>query len=400
MKKRSIGFRLTLWYSAILAACLAIFGASVWISTRRSIEHAVDESLRERLAGVSHFLAEQLRGGGDEDVEREFEEHSTFNSGRDLLEVMDSRGNWIFRSDAMRDYNLPLQRPEQLPAAPSFQTVSAGAARFRLLTSRVPVEGRLYAIEIARPLADFDAVFQRFQWIVLSLVPLILILATSGGYWMSRRALRPVDEITQAARTIGIQNLSRRLTVPHTGDELERLTETLNDMMQRLDAAVKRITQFTADASHELRTPIAVMRTTAELALRRDRPATEYREALSQVLAELERTSSLVENLMLLARADSGAEALSKGPIDLAQSVREACSQGETLAAARDIRFDFTVPGERVPIEGDAQALRRAFLILIDNAIKYTTAGGRVAVSLTAVDGVALGEVRDSGIGI
>ncbi|HKX00533.1 MAG TPA: heavy metal sensor histidine kinase [Bryobacteraceae bacterium] len=400
MKTRSIRFRLTLWYSAILAACLSIFAATVWVSTRRSIEHAVDESLRERLAGVSHFLSEQLRNGGDEDVERELEEHSNLTSGRDLLAVFDSRGNPIYRSDAMREINLQPANSEALSAGLEFRTVAVSRARFRFLTVRLPLEGKVYSITIARSLADFDTMFQRFQWIVLSLIPLVLILATAGGFWMSRRALRPVDEITQAARTIGIQNLSRRLSVPKTGDELERLTETLNDMMQRLDLAVKRITQFTADASHELRTPIAVMRTTAEVALRRDRPAGEYREALGQVLIELERTSSLVENLMMLARADSGVEALLHRPMDLTQSVREACLQGRTLAEARDIRFEVAVPTNPVVIDGDAQALRRAFLILIDNAVKYTPPGGRVGVSLSTTDGIAAGEVRDSGIGV
>jgi heavy metal sensor kinase len=400
MKTRSIGFRLTLWYVTILLTSLVVFGVSVWISMHRSIQHAVDDELRERLSGVSRFFTGLLSSGAEEDIEREFEEHSSFTSHGELLQVVDSGGNFIYRSEGLRDLNISVPRPQRLASAHEFATVNVGATRFRTLSARVPVQGRLYSVGIARPMTEFDEVFEKLQWIALSLIPLVLILATAGGYWMSRRALAPFDEITRAARSIGIQNLAHRLAVPRTGDELQRLSETLNDMMQRLDTAVKRITQFTADASHELRTPIAVMRTTAEVALRRDRSATEYREALSQVLAELERTSGLVENLMLLARADSGAEALSKRPTDLAQSVREACTQGQTLAAARDILFEFALPEERIPVEGDAQALRRLFLILIDNAVKYTASRGSVSVSLTSTDGIAIGEVRDSGIGI
>jgi len=142
------------------------------------------------------------------------------------------------------------------------------------------------------------------------LMPLLLLLASVGGYWMSRQALRPVDEITQAAQRISHKSISSRLKVPQSRDELQRLSETLNGMLERLEGAFKRITQFTADASHELRTPVALMRTAAELSLRKPRQEGEYREALSQILKELERTSALIEKLMLLARADSGAEAL------------------------------------------------------------------------------------------
>ena len=135
---------------------------------------------------------------------------------------------------------------------------------------------------------------------------------------MSRRALAPVDEITTTARSISMQNLTQRLTVPRTGDELQRLSETLNEMMARLDSAFRKITQFTADASHELRTPVALIRTTAELVLRKQRSEVDYREALQQIRAEGERTTSLIENLMTVARADSGVETLPLVSVDLA----------------------------------------------------------------------------------
>ena len=401
MKTRSIGFRLTLWYFSILLASLAVVGGGVWLSLRKSIQHTVDEELHDRLSGVTRFLGEQLRSGPYQDVARELEEQSTFTAGDVLLQIMDSQGSWLYRSDVLREGKVPLAPPDRLAEhSERFDTIRPGPERFRVLSAAVPLEGKTYRVQIGKPLGEFDEVFDHLAWIVLWLAPLVLVLASAGGYWMSRRALAPVDQITQAARSIGIQNLSERLIIPRTGDELQRLSETLNDMMQRLDTAVKRITQFTADASHELRTPIAVMRTTAELALRRERSVPEYREALSQVLAELERTSGLVENLMLLARADSGGELLHKQAIDLAESVREACAQGRMLAQGRDVHFEANVAPQRISVQGDSQALRRVFLILIDNAVKYTASGGSVTVALSATDGVATGEVRDSGIGI
>ena len=209
-----------------------------------------------------------------------------------------------------------------------------------------------------------------------------------------------MDQITQTARTISAQNLSSRLVVPESRDELQRLSETLNSMLDRLEAAFKKITQFTADASHELRTPVAVMRTRAELSLRKARSADEYRDVIAEVLTELEKTSTLIEQLMFLARADSGAETLHFMATDVAGVLREACHQGSALAEAKQIAFRERIPGASMMIEGDASSLRRLFLILIDNAVKYTPASGEVEVSLQRNGKYAIAEVRDTGIGI
>jgi heavy metal sensor kinase len=209
-----------------------------------------------------------------------------------------------------------------------------------------------------------------------------------------------VDQITREARSISAQNLSSRLAVPRSGDELQRLSETLNGMLARLEQAFRRITQFTADASHELRTPVALMRTRAEVALRRPRSEEEYRETLQQILQDLQRTSSLIENLMLLARADSGAEALQRTRINMVESVGEACLEGRTLAETNQISFLQELPESPLWIEGESNSLRRLFLILLDNAAKYTPARGRITVTLTSSDGCAVAEVRDTGIGI
>jgi len=171
-------------------------------------------------------------------------------------------------------------------------------------------------------------------------------------------------------------------------------------MFERLDAAFSRITRFTADASHELRTPLSYVRTTAEVALRRQRSETDYREALTEILTTVEGTTSLVEDLLVLARADSGSGGLHFETMDLAGTLRESCEQGKVLAAAKRIGFDLQLPEAAVPVEGDQQALKRDSLILIDNAIKYTEAGGRISVGLTRNNGLVIFEVRDTGIGI
>jgi len=399
MKPRSVGVRLTLWYFAILSAALAAFGAGMWFAMRQSLYNAVDETLRDRVRGVARFIEEQGASLSAEEMRDEFREHSVLGPGGDLFQVADRHGNWLYRSAALDDPRVPIYRPEQL-AARRYENIALQGKPLRFLSQAVQVRGEPYAVQVAVPLHELAEGLQRFFWILLAAVPAIVAAASLGGYWLSRRALAPVDQITAAARSISAQSLSRRLPVPETGDELQRLSSTLNAMFERLEAAFARITRFTADASHELRTPIAFMRTAAELALRRPRSEPEYREALAEILAELERTAGLIEDLLLLARADSRSNALRFERIDLVESLREACERGKVLAASRQILFDARLPDGPVGMEGDGQAIRRLFLILIDNAVKYTAAGGQVRVKCGSRNGCACVEVRDSGAGI
>jgi signal transduction histidine kinase len=209
-----------------------------------------------------------------------------------------------------------------------------------------------------------------------------------------------VDQITTAAESISISNLSDRLAVPKTSDELQRLSETLNRMLARLDASVQRMSQLTADASHELRAPVSLIRTTAELAVQGNRTNAEYHEDMVQILAEAERTSRLIDSLLLLARADAGEGGLQHELADVSTSVREAMEQGRSLAAEKRIEFTCNLSSDAVVIRGDGESLCRLFFILIDNAIKYTPEGGRVQVSLETLDAHATIRVTDSGIGI
>jgi signal transduction histidine kinase len=206
--------------------------------------------------------------------------------------------------------------------------------------------------------------------------------------------------MTSTARSISEHSLSKRLVRLDTGDELERLAETFNQMMDRLEGAFKRITQFTADASHELRTPTALIRTAAELSLRRDRDSAEYRETLRQVLEEAQRMGILIESLMTLARMDSGAESLNYSTVDIASILREASSASQPLADTKQIHFEREIPNEPILVSGDPHALRRLFLILIDNAVKYTPANGQVSITLHRNGNDVAAKVRDTGIGI
>ena len=394
MKSFPIWLRLTASYSVVLAVVLSLFGLSAYFAMRDSIHQTVDEALQDRLVGV-RGLIERTSQYGTNDLKRELREHSEL-AGDALLQVSDQQGNWLYRSTSMSRYEIP--RSQGASTEPS--TFMSEDIPLRVLNSEVRVGSQVYFIQVGAPLDDFYDSLHRFEMMLLVSIPILLLCAAAGGYWMSRRALTPVDEITRTARSISVQNLSSRLVVPQTRDELQRLSVTLNNMLGRLEAAFKKITQFTADASHELRTPMAVMRTRTELALRKPRSAEEYREAMAQVHSELEKTSDLVEKLMHLARADYGSETLQRSIANLGDIVRDACIQGRTLSEARQISFREQIPDFPVWVKADAQALRRLFLILIDNAVKYTRPGGQIEVIVDKQNGSALGVVRDTGIGI
>jgi heavy metal sensor kinase len=215
-----------------------------------------------------------------------------------------------------------------------------------------------------------------------------------------------VDALVRTAREVSGTNLSSRLQKLETGDELQRLSDTLNEMLDRIESAFQRITQFTADASHELRTPVSLIRTEAELALRRSRGEAEYKESLRHILLEAERTTALIEQLLSMARADSGREALHFEPVDLRQTLRSVVDGWQQVATIRNLQFSASldVPPSLDALDfsvmGDETLLRRLADVLLDNAFKYTPSPGSVHLSLEPQGESAVIRVQDSGVGI
>jgi len=400
MRPKSIGFRLAGWYFAVFACGLALFSIAAWFAMRASVYHAIDDELRDRVRGVKQFMESQIASLSLPEIRDEFREHSVLGPGGDLFQVCDQQGQWLYRSVPLENANVPIALPGVL-SAPTFQDKQIDRRWLRFYSERIIVNGKPYTVQVASLMNESYEALERFRLILLLATPLLLIASSAGGYWLSTRALTPVDDISQAAQRISIENLQERLAVPQTGDQLQRLSETLNAMLSRLASSVTRMKQFTADASHELRAPIALIRTTAEVAAqKRDRPAGEYLQALDEILEETERTSQVVDSLMLLARADSGKGIVETVLVDFSAIVRSAADQGEKLIRSRGLTFSSQAPEGPVWIEADADALRRALLILIDNAAKYTPAGGSVALRFAQQNGRATASVSDSGIGI
>lgn len=400
MRIRSIGFRLAAWYFLVFACGVAAFSVAAWFAMRASLYHAIDDALEDRVRGVKKFMDLQIASLSVPEIRDEFREHSVLGPGGDLFQVCDDSGQMLYRSVPLETNNVPVALPNTL-SGPRFDNISVQGHALRFYSQRISVNGKPYTVQVAAPMNEVFEALDWFRVLLAFAAPVLLIAASAGGYWISRRALAPVDEISRAAQRISIENLADRLQVPKTGDQLQRLSETLNEMLSRLEASVRRIRRFTADASHELRAPISLIRTTAEVAsLKRDRPAAEYLEALDDVLEESERTSQVVDSLMLLARTDSGKETLERVAVDARTILQSAAEQGERLARSRGVDFVVEVPPDPVPVQADTQALRRALLILMDNAAKYTPKGGSVRAELSCRDGFAIASVSDTGIGI
>jgi signal transduction histidine kinase len=225
------------------------------------------------------------------------------------------------------------------------------------------------------------------------------VLALGGGWWLMRKSLAPVTALTRAAEKINERNLTEPLPRSRNGDELDRLAEVLNAMNARLNDSFTRIREFTLHASHELKTPLTILRGEAETALRDESFTPAQRERCASQLDELQRLTRIVDGLTLLAKADAGQVALASAPVQLDELVREVFADAQVLAQPNQVRVELTAC-EEVMVNGDAHRLRQLLLNLTDNAVKYNEAGGSISISLSRKDGAAEFTIANSGPGI
>jgi heavy metal sensor kinase len=391
VKTRSIGTRLTLWYTTVLCLGLILFSCSIWLALRHFLYADLESALRDQARGLNTYLQIEDHDPGAS-LPVEIDEYSQSMPQDHLLTVVDAKGQPIYTAPIGltlqpggigKPYKLRWKNHAYLAVSQAV-LLKEGGVHTLLAISSEPVDRAVYLLGL----------------LLMAGIPLFAVCGAAGGFWLSRRALRPVDAITERARTIGLNNLSERLPVPRTNDELQRLTETWNAMLDRLESAISKISQFTADASHELRTPVAIVRLAAENALRRTRPEAEYRAALERIQKESENMTHLIEDLLFLARADFDHSAGETGTVDLEALIDSVCADLKPLAEAKAITLRQKTAGQQVEVAGSLSALRRMLVILLDNAIKYTPEGGVVSISLERHSEHATVIVEDTGIGI
>ena len=402
---KSIKFRLTIWYLVVLGVLLVFLSTVVYFTLSQSLSQSLDDSLKLR--------AEQLMSS--QDIFRNISQGSFqeelgeivllyFYSGDELIKVY-ARDN-----ELIKVYAHDSQLVEQaLAGQNSFATTKmANGQEIRLYAvpfspdrpSIFPHKPDIHsaALVIGRSTAEIEHALQGLMHILILAVPLTMALAGGGGVFLAKRALKPVEHITQTTQEIEESDLSRRIEV-HTKDELGRLASTLNQMIERLERAFSRQRQFTADASHELRTPLAVIQAESTLALQKERTESDYRKSLELISQEANDTSAILDKLLLLARADAGKEQLSFEKVNLKKLLSDLASDVEILCREKGLEFQLSQMKDLI-IKGDKAKLKGLFLNLLDNAIRYTPSGGTVSVSLAREGQLAVVAIRDMGIGI
>jgi heavy metal sensor kinase len=396
LKSTSLSLRLTAWFSAIFLGGFVLFGCIMWLDLAYSLSQGRDRTLTRRATRIADML-EATSASARAIRESRFEQLADVIPEGNLIQVFDISGTRVLpRNSPAPDFPWPTRVTAS--EGDEFSSLEYGGRIFRLLRRPMPSNPPL-VILVGGQLEDNRNMMARFTTGLAWASPAMLVLCALGGYFLNRRDLRPIDQMAAALRSISIGNLSQRLPIATAKDELQRLAETCNDMLARLEDAVSSINRFTADASHELRSPVALIRTVAEYALRNPRIDRDSREAFEEILAESLETGQLLEDMLTLARADAGYATVVFEALELAELIGDAVTRLRPLAEAKHQTIDVHTSG-RAWVNGDRSSLRRLVSILLDNAVKYTPTGGRIAVNLTASASEALVTVRDSGIGI
>ena len=405
--------RLTLWYTAILFAILVVISMLSYSLLSWSLTKDVDASLLTvgeivrdvgwepgdtPLRGAEATVREIL---GPEFYDKFFRLIDPDGQPRARPRATSLAGEGPVVSD--------VARRNATQGQPTFETVRPpNASPVRLLTMPVIRDGQLVQIvQVGIPLQRAQQTLTHYLQSLFVLIPVALALAATGGALTARAALARLDTISRTARRISAEDLDERLLRDGTGDELDHLAETLNEMLARLDAAFAEIRRFSADAAHELRTPLTALRGGLEVALRTERTAPQYRAVLTSSLEDVERLIRLAEDLLLLSRSTAGAGTKTSS-VDLEPLVLDVVDTALRLAVGTGVtvRMADALPGSTgapLTVTGDGMALRRALLNLVENALKYTPRGGTVEVSLARGDGsspTAVIAVRDTGPGI
>jgi two-component system OmpR family sensor kinase len=404
MQIRSVGARLTLWYTSLLTLTFILLAGTAYGFLAYSLSHDLDAALE----GVAGTLAKQAHGGAtsffSSEVDEVFRHFFGFSPLDRYFDLRDPSGRSEPRQPLHPSGKLPLSTEALTNASkgiPTFETVeNIENYPVRLLTLPVMKAGRVAnLIQVGMSMENMYNTRRRFLLIMAAVLPLGLLLAGGGGWLLARRALKPVDIMTQTARRISGEHLNERLQETGSGDELDRLAKTLNDMLGRLDDAFHQMRQFSADASHELQTPLTILKGEMEVTLRSPRSPEEYQRVLESGLEEIDRISQLVEGLLLLARAGAGVLRLDLRPVELKELLQEIYEQMKMVADDRSVSLQ-KASMESVSIQGDRENLRRLLLNLVDNAIKYTPEAGSVTLSVQAEGEWAAVRIFDTGIGL
>lgn len=430
---RSIRLTLTLWYVSILAVILCLFGWVLYKSVAVNLASEIDEVLASKADAVSeaifgyfqakweaeHLIQPSPSSNQATRLSREIEkEIRTGKFGAlvthwaqemseldpsERVRVIARSGQPLYETKAFTALGIPLTKSAVAEAQRGktvYETFNLSDRRVRVVVYPIIENGQiLYFVQTVSTLRQADLSLGQLRTWLFSLIPLTLVFASVIGWFLARFALKPVGKMIRQAQQIGAEQLHKRIYIPKTGDELEQLAVTFNDMLARLERTFKRLRQFSAAASHELRTPLTVMKGELEVALRTRRDTDEYERVLKTQLEALNEMVGIVEQLLTLARSEEGEEAVEWRPIELRALVQQASEIWRKIADEKGIRLEIFAQ-ESVWVRGEEHLLERLVANLLDNAIKHTLPKGSVGLQVWNNGENACFVVQDTGPGI
>lgn len=396
IRRWSIRWKLTAWYIAAMAAILLMFGGLMTAMMVRQLYHQLNAQLQEE----ARELVEELREAPSADeiptiFRRRYAEHAGYS-----FQISDANDHVISGSPWLRPHHLSAAFSDNDSSVESLKDVSLGHLGIhRVLRRRFVPSGSPLIIYVVTPYIQYYRDLRHFVEILVISGCAALFCACAGGLIIASRALKPLGQITSAAERISAENLQMSIEVDNSQDELGRLATTLNDTFGRLRESVDRIRRFTADAAHELRTPLSVLRTRLEVALRLPVDADDRRDSYQVAIAQTDRLKKVVDQLLVLSRHDAGVAAERFDEVELMPLINDVMEILQPVAQEKAVRLSVgSVPD--CAIWGDDISLSRVFFNLIDNAIKYSRTNGQVVVSGECDEQKVRLGVTDTGIGI
>jgi len=381
---KSIRTRLTIWYLAVMVILLLMFSSVAYLMLDHNLYQNLDNALRVKSTQLN---APSVIIPQSDEILLSFNYNGMLNQEIGTITVDTSKLSGLVKQ-ALSGQNSYLTT-----VTTANQGIRLYATSFLNLFNDQPV-----VVVVGQLTTEITDVLHTFMYIIIFAMIGVLVLAGLGGLFLADRVLRPVERITKTAQKIEGSDLSQRIDVK-TDDELGRLAVTLNEMIGRLEEAFSRQRQFTADASHELRTPLAIMQAEATLALSKERTSDDYRKSLETISQESDYMSAVIGKLLFLARSDAGKEQLNFEDVDLKELIIGLAANIEALAQDKGIKFTVDTKDD-VNVSGDKVKLRQLFTNILENAVRYTPADGKISVSLLEKESNAVVSISDTGIGI
>lgn len=402
MNTRSIYFRLILWYSGLVVIVFIGFGAYTYKGLENRLYSEMEHTFNRRAHQIADNILAQANGKSPEDIARQIRAVYSPAANNRFIRVLKHDRSVLFVSVLPKD---GLFNPATIALPENFKSGSRLEPLIdhdSLYVVSVPVvaNGESFLVEMGAPVSELEPVLHGLLVILLLGIPAAVLVVSAGGYMLVRNSLKPVEDIRATAEHITFGNLSNRLPVVATGDELEHLSLTLNQMLTRLDDAYQQVSRFSADASHELRTPLSIMRGELETIIQRESGLPEnLRERIGSVLEETEHMSHIVESLFAISRLDAGEDRTEPVVFNLAELVSTTKEQMLLMAEEKKITIT-TDANTAVKVKGNTARLKQVVVNLLDNAIKYTPEGGSISIAIYSAQHKAILQINDTGIGI